>query len=171
MTIDHFVSRLWRGISLLGIVAALFLSYVNLPDPVAVQFDPFGTPETTLSKSSVFYVTAGTLLGVNVLFLLLARVITSLPGTRTVLPAPAKWAVNPVQLHAAWADWLYLGIAVINTFLCFALYALTMINLPEVGKSVFEYRWMLGLGVFLGTMWLAYLPLRLLLGRPKAEEL
>ena len=76
----------------------------------------------------------------------------------------------PAQLHAVWVDWLDVGIAVINTFLCFALYALTMINLPDVKKTVFDYRWMLGLGVFLGAMWLAYLPLRLVLGKPKSEE-
>jgi hypothetical protein len=171
MTINYFVSRLWRVVSTMGFVAALLLSYVNLPDPVAVEFDPYGTPEATLDKSGVFYTAAGVMLGLNLLLLLLARTIAALPETKTVLPAPEKWAASPVQLHAVWVDWLYVGIAVINTFLCFALYALTMINLPDVKKTVFDYRWMLGLGVFLGVMWLAYLPLRLTLDKPKVDEL
>lgn len=171
MTINFFISRLWRVISTITFVGALLLSYVYLPDPVAVQFDPYGTPESTLDKSSVFYVVAGLMLGLNFLFLLLARTILSFPETKSVLPAPGKWAVAPPQLHAAWADWLYVGVAVVNTFLCLTLYALTMINLPDVNKTVFDYRWMLGFGVFLGAMWLAYLPLRLFLDRPNAEEI
>jgi uncharacterized membrane protein len=70
MSIDHFVSRIWRILSMVAFGFTLLFVYRGLPDPAAVHFGETGRGDGFLPKEEIFYLTAGIVTILNVLALM-----------------------------------------------------------------------------------------------------
>lgn len=170
MTIESFAARVLRVLSIALFIVALFLCYTNLPDTVAVHFAPDGSPDGYLGRESVFYATGGLMLVLNVLLMLLARSFANLPDRAAAVLGTTAWKPYPGALRGALRNWLLLGVAGINAFLALCLNALAELNDAQSPETVFDYRYLLTVGVALLGAWLLYLPLRLWLTRPGGRE-
>lgn len=170
MTIESFVARVLRVLSIALFIAALFLCYTNLPDTVAVHFAPDGTPDGYLGRESIFYATGGLMLGFNVLLSLLARSFGNLPDRAVAVFGTTAWQPHPGALRGALRHWLFLGAAALNGFLALCLNALAELNDSQSPETVFDYRYLLTVGMALLGVWLLYLPVRLWLTRPGERE-
>ncbi len=73
MSIDYFVSRVWRIVSMVAFGITLLFVYRGLPDPAAVHFGETGRGDGFLPKEEIFYLTAGIVTILNVLALLLIK--------------------------------------------------------------------------------------------------
>jgi hypothetical protein len=170
MTIETYVARVLRYLSILFFLIALFLCYSNLPDLVAVHFAPSGQADGFLGRDSLFYATGGVMLAFNVLLLVLARRFAALPDRAVEVFGPTTWRAYPEALRRALGNWLLLGAAALNVFLGLCLNALSELNDAEPTETVFDYRWLLGLGAGLLLAWLLYLPVRFGLTKPSLRE-
>ncbi len=170
MSIESFVARALRYLSILLFLVILFLTYFGLPDLVAVHFAPNGQPDGFLGRDTVFYATGGLMVVFNVLLLVLARSIARLPDAAAGVFGTVAWRQHPDALRQALVNWLLLGTAALNVFLSLCLNALSRLNNAQPTRTVFDYRWLLGLGLGLLLAWLLYLPGRLLLAKPSVRE-
>jgi uncharacterized membrane protein len=170
MTIESFVARVLRVLSIALFIVALFMCYTNLPDTVAVHFAPDGSPDGYLGRESVFYATGGLMVVLNVLLVVLARSLANLPDQTVALLGPAPWHPHPEALKGALRNWLFLGVAALNVFLALCLNALAELNDSTGTETVFNYRYLLTVGAASLLAWLLYLPARLWLTRPSARE-
>ncbi|HLK98115.1 MAG TPA: hypothetical protein VK364_10130, partial [Hymenobacter sp.] len=55
MKTGTFFVRVWRILSILGLLFALFNSYISYPGEVAVRFDDLNQPIQFISRESLFY--------------------------------------------------------------------------------------------------------------------
>lgn len=171
MSIESYVARVLRWLSIALFVVALFMCYTNLPDTVAVHFAPDGSPDGYLGREAIFYAVGGLMIGFNVLLLVLARSFASLPDRAVGVFGSEAWHPYPDALRAALRNWLLLGMAALNVFLALCLNALSELNDSTDTATVFGYRWLLTLGAALLLGWLLYLPVRLWVTRPSAREM
>lgn len=166
MSAEYFFSRVWVVVSVMGVLVAIFLSYVNFPEDVAVHHQG-GKAVTFWNKNNVFYAVVGTVVGFNVLLMFLGRTFASLPDGAVRWFSFNGWLQARPQLNLRFANWVRLLQGGLNLVVCLGLYALAMVNQPETQKTINNYQWMLwvaAFGVLLGLFWL---PLRLLFWKPK----
>lgn len=166
MSIETFAARVFRVLSILLFIVAFFLTYLGLPDLVAVHFAPTGQADGFLGRESIFYLVGGLMVGFNVLFSILAQRVQNLPDAALGVLGTVRWQSYPAALRLTLRSWLYLGVAALNVFLTLCLNALSELNDAQTNETVFEYRWLLTLGAALLLAWLLYLPLRLGLTKP-----
>lgn len=166
MSIESFVARVLRFLSIPLFVVALLLTYFNLPDRVAVHYTPGGQADGYLGRESIFYIVGGIMLVFNMLFSFLSRSVSTLPAAALGVFSTARWRSNPDALRSMLVAWFGLGAAALHIFLVLCLNALSELNDSESKETVFDYRWLLSLGAGLLLVWLMYLPLRLWLTKP-----
>ena len=82
MSIDHFFSRVWRIISIIGFGVSLLFLYRGRPDPTAEHFGETGRGDGFLPKEEIFYLTAGIMTLINMLALLLIKNIQKIPDNQ-----------------------------------------------------------------------------------------
>ncbi|MCY7350099.1 MAG: DUF1648 domain-containing protein [Cytophagaceae bacterium] len=170
MSIESFVARILRFLSIPLFLVALFLTYQNLPDRVAVHYTPSGQADGYLGRDSVFYIAGSIMLIFNILFGFLSRSILTLPDAAVGVFGTFRWRNNPEALRLSLIAWLGLGAAALHVFLVFCLNALSELNDSQSAETVFDYRWLLQLGLALLLVWFLYLPLRLFLTKPRVVE-
>ncbi|RXK47692.1 SdpI family protein [Aquirufa rosea] len=159
MSIDHFFSRVWRIISLVGFGVSLLFIYRGLPDPTAVHFGETGRGDGFLPKEEVFYLTAGIITLINMLALLLIKNIQKIPAAQFLSLFSAFQKKGPENIKAIVGHWLHMLPALINTYMILVLRALLLLNDERTYNQDFSYY--PSLGIVLLLLWLIYLPVRL----------
>ena len=160
MSIDHFLSRVWRVLSIIGFGITLLFIYRGLPDPTAVHFGESGRGDGFLPKEEIFYLTAGVITALNVLMLMLINSVKKIPaqlftkGFFRVFESKGDEKVQSIFIH-----WLHFFPALVNTFVILALRVLLMLN--DSRSYANDYSYLGYLGIVLVLLWLLYLPIRL----------
>jgi len=160
MSIDHFLSRFWRVLSIIGFGITLLFIYRGLPDPTAVHFGETGRGDGFLPKEEIFYLTSGVIIVLNVLMLMLINSVKKLPSHLfTTGVFRVFTSKGDAQVHAICIHWLHFFPALVNTFIILALRALLMLNDSRSYSN--DYSYLGSLGIILFLLWLLYLPIRL----------
>lgn len=169
MSAEYFFSRVWVVVSVVVVLIAIFLSYFNFPDVVAVHHEQ-NKPAGFLGKESVFYLTVGIVIATNVLLMFMGRTFAALPDAAIRLPNNATWLTNRKALNMRFANWTRLLQGILNFVVCMALYALAMVNLQETKKTIADYQWMIWVAAFGLILWLFWFPVRVLFFSPTKND-
>jgi hypothetical protein len=164
MSAENIFSRFFYFFTVLAVLAGLFLAYINFPDTVAVHHEN-NQPAGFLPKNSLFYYMAILVLVVNLLFGVAARVFAKVPNES--LRFSEAWLRQRPELNMRIANWTRIAQSFINLIICMALYALAMVNQEDTHKTVSDYQWMLWISALLLIIIVLWLPIRLLVSKPK----
>lgn len=168
MSIDYFVSRVWRIVSMVAFGITLLFVYRGLPDPAAVHFGETGRGDGFLPKEEIFYLTAGIVTILNVLALLLIKSVSSVSENvwgKIFIVFASK---GNTTIKSTLINWLHYLPALINTFLILVFRVLLQLNDLRTYNSDYTYVPKLGIILILG--WLLYLPIRLFLSPTHSPE-
>ena len=168
MSIEYFMSRVGRYVSIFAFIVVLLFTYRGLPDPTAVHFGADGRGDGFMPKNQVFYLFGSIMFGLNILIVLLVNNIQKLPITAFNFIPNKVWLNDRKQLIGVVINWINFLPTIINVFLLLILRALLALNDERSFNTDYTYLLVLGL-VFL-LIWLFYLPIRLLYTSPKIEE-
>ena len=168
MSIEYFVSRVGRYLSIFAFIIVLLFTYRGLPDDVGVHFGADGRGDGFLPKNQVFYLFGTIMFSLNILVVLLVSNVKKLPPT-TFKSIPNKdWLQDPTQLIGVVINWLNFLPTIINVFLLLALRALLALNDERSFNT--DYSYLLVVGAVFLMIWLFYLPIRILYTKPKIVE-
>ena len=169
MSIEYFVARVWRILSMVAFGFTLLFVYRGLPDPSAVHFGETGRGDGFLPKDEIFYLSAGIVTALNVLSLLLIKSVMNVPenvwGKLFIVFASKGESV----IKSTLVNWLHFLPALINTFLIVVFRVLLLLNDQRTYNE--DYSYVPKLGIILLLLWLLYFPIRLFLStNHKPEE-
>ncbi len=153
--------RAWRIISILGLLFALFNSYISYPNDVAVRFDDAGVPIQYVDRETLFYIAVAIFLINNALINAVARLFLRLPTSQIPVPNHGLWTSHRSELNEVVTDWFYALMAAINTILALGLMVLSFLNRSEHGVQEIDYAWLLPLSAAILIIVLSALPIRL----------
>ncbi len=159
MSIEYFISRVWRIGSLIGLGITLLFIYRGLPDPAAVHFGETGRGDGFLPKDQIFYLAALIITILNVLSLLLVKTVNKIPIKNFTGLLTLFASKNGQGLQKALINWIHFLPAMINTFLILVLRTLLLLNDSRTYAQDFSY--VFWIGGLLILIWLLYLPFRL----------
>lgn len=114
------VAKIFWILSLIGFLAVLLVTYVYMPDNVAVLFDELGLPYYFMPRDHYFYAALSVCVLLNVAVLLLSGSVTRLPARLLPVPKRAYWAMreNRPRFTKRFEHWTK-GIAFfLNLILC-----------------------------------------------------
>ena len=168
MSIEYFISRVGRYLSIFAFILVLLFTYRGLPDDVAVHFGADGRGDGFMPKNQVFYLFGSIMFGLNILIVLLVNTINKLPVTAFNWVPNKVWLEDRKQLIGVIINWINFLPTIINVFLLLILRALLALNDERTFNTDYTYLLVVGL-VFL-LIWLFYLPIRLLYTNPKIED-
>ncbi len=168
MSIDYFVSRVWRIASMLAFGVTLLFVYRGLPDPAAVHFGETGRGDGFLPKEEIFYLTAGVVTALNVLALLLIKSVEQVSETvwGKILGVFADKGNDTIKKTLV--NWLHFLPAIINSYLIIVFRVLLLLNDQRTNQE--DYTYAPKLGIVLVLIWLVYLPIRLFLSPKFTSE-
>jgi len=168
MSIEYFISRVGRYLSIFAFIIVLLFTYRGLPDSVGVHFGSDGRGDGFLPKNQVFYVFGAIMVSLNILIVLLVSNVKKLPITAFNSIPNKDWLKDPKQLIGVVINWINFLPTIINVFLLLALRALLALNDERSFNT--DYTYLLVLGVVFLLIWLFYLPIRILYTKPKIVE-
>lgn len=161
MNVGTFFVRAWRILSIIGLLFALFNSYISFPAEVAVRFDRNGLPTVYLNRETLFYVAVAIFLVNNTLVNLVARLFVRIPTASLPVPNPAFWAGHRPELNETVTNWFYALMAAVNTILGLGLIVLSLLNRSDRTQQETDYAWLLPLSTAILISVLVALPIRL----------
>lgn len=161
MSIDYFVSRVWRIVSMVAFGITLLFVYRGLPDPAAVHFGETGRGDGFLPKEEIFYLTAGIVTVLNVLALLLIKSVANVPEQIWGKIFRVFSEKGDATIKNTLINWLHFLPALINSFLIIVFRVLLLLNDQRTYNE--DYTYVPKLGIVLLLVWLIYLPIRLFL--------
>ncbi len=159
MSIDKFISRVWRVLSMIAFGISLLFVYRGLPDPTAVHFGETGRGDGFLPKEEIFYLTAGIVTALNVLGLLLIKSLEKVPTNLFSIILKAFASKGDLIIQQTCVHWLHLLLALINTYLILVFRVLLLLNDERTNQA--DYSYLPKLGIVLFLVWAIYLPIRL----------
>ena len=159
MSIDKFISRVWRVLSMIAFGISLLFVYRGLPDPTAVHFGETGRGDGFLPKEEIFYLTAGIVTALNVLGLLLIKSLEKVPTNLFSRILKAFASKGDLIIQQTCVHWLHLLLALINTYLILVFRVLLLLNDERTNQA--DYSYLPKLGIVLILVWAIYLPIRL----------
>jgi hypothetical protein len=168
MSIEYFISRVGRYLSIFAFIIILLFTYRGLPDDVGVHFGADGRGDGFLPKNQVFYLFGAIMFSLNILIVLLVSNVKKLPITAFKSIPNKDWLKDPKQFIGVVINWINFLPTIINTFLLLALRALLALNDERSFKT--DYTYLLVLGIVFLLIWLFYLPIRILYTKPKIVE-
>lgn len=169
MKAGTFFIRVWRVMSILGLLFSLFGSYISYPDQVAVRFDEFSQPIQHVDRETIFY-TAVAIFLINITLINVAgKLFVRLPTAQVFVPNADVWAAHRSQLNAIFRNWFYALTAAINTILALGLFVLSLLNRGDRGMQPYNYAWLLPVSTLILIAVLAYLPIRLFM-KPSSDD-
>ena len=168
MSIEYFVSRVGRYLSIFAFIIVLLFTYRGLPDDVGVHFGADGRGDGFLPKNQVFYLFGTIMFSLNILVVLLVSSVKKLPPTAFKSIPNKDWLQDPTQLIGVVINWLNFLPTIINIFLLLALRALLALNDERSFNT--DYSYLLVVGAVFLMIWLFYLPIRILYTKPKIVE-
>ncbi|UFH56918.1 hypothetical protein [Spirosoma sp. KNUC1025] len=169
MKAGTFFVRTWRILSILGLLIALFSSYISYPDDVAVRFDELKQPIQTVNREIIFYVTIAVFLISNTLINAIARLFRRVPTAQIPVPNQSTWASHRPQLNEIFTNWFYALMAAINTVLALGLFVLSLLNRSDRSMQPYDYAWLLPFITAMLVAVLIGLPIRLFM-KPSADD-
>lgn len=159
MSIDKFISRVWRVLSMIAFGISLLFVYRGLPDPTAVHFGETGRGDGFLPKEEIFYLTAAVVTILNVLGLLLIKSIEKIPTNLFGKALKAFASKGDLIIQQTCVHWLHFLLALINTYLILVFRVLLLLNDERTNQADYSYLPKVGVALFIA--WLIYLPARL----------
>lgn len=168
MSIEYFISRVGRYLSIFAFIIILLFTYRGLPDAVAVHFGTDGRGDAFLPKNQVFYLFGAIMFSLNILIVLLVSNVKKLPTTAFKSIPNKDWLKDQKQLMGVVINWINFLPTIINVFLLLALRALLALNDERSFNT--DYTYLLVLGVVFFMIWIFYLPIRILYTKPKIVE-
>jgi len=165
MSIEYFISRVGRYLSIFAFIIVLLFTYRGLPDAVGIHFGVDGRGDGFLPKNQVFYIFGAIMFSLNILIVLLVSNVKKLPITAFKSIPQKDWLKEPTQLMGVVINWINFLPTIINVFLLLALRALLALNDERSFNT--DYSYLLVLGMVLLLIWLFYLPMRILYTKPK----
>lgn len=153
--------RTWRTLSILGLLFALFNSYISYPSEVAVRFDELDQPTHFIGRESLFYLAVAIFLVNNTLINAVARLFPRVPTAQVLVPNHQIWASHRPALNVVVINWFYALMASINTILALGLMVLSFLNRSARSIQAIDYAWLLPLSTAILLIVLVALPIRL----------
>lgn len=160
MSIDHFISRGWRLISMIAFGIGILFIYRGLPDLTAVHFGETGRGDGFLPKDQIFYLTTGIVTLFNVLALLLIKSIEKIPQSFFAKGLAVFAEKGDLEIKTYVIHWLHFLPAIVNTYLIFVFRGLLLLNDQRTFDA--DYTYIAKLGIVLILVWVMYLPVRLM---------
>ena len=154
MSIDKFISRVWRVLSMIAFGISLLFVYRGLPDPTAVHFGETGRGDGFLPKEEIFYLTAAIVTILNVLGLLLIRSIEKIPRSYFGNFLNAFAEKGDLIIQQTCVHWIHFLLALINTYLILAFRVLLLLNDERTNQADYSYLPKVGIALFL--IWMIY---------------
>jgi uncharacterized membrane protein len=159
MSIDKFISRVWRVLSMIAFGISLLFVYRGLPDPTAVHFGETGRGDGFLPKEEIFYLTAAIVTIFNVLGLLLIRSIEKIPRAYFGRFLKAYADKGNLLIQQTIVHWIHFLLAMTNSYLILVFRVLLLLNDERTNQADYNYLPQVGIALFL--TWMIYLPARL----------
>ncbi|WP_460975931.1 hypothetical protein [Spirosoma knui] len=169
MKAGTFFIRVWRILSIIGLLFALFSSYISYPGEVAVRFDERNQPIQLVSREAVFYSAVIIFLLNNTLINAVAKLFTRVPTAQLPMVSTSVWASHRSQLNVVVTNWFHALMAAINTILGLGLLVLSFLNRSDRGIQAVDYVWLLPLSTAILIVVLVALPIRLAM-KPGSDE-
>lgn len=161
MKTGTFFVRVWRIISILGLLFALFNSYISYPSEVAVRFDELNQPVQFIGRETLFYLAVAIFLINNTLINAVARLFPRVPTAQVPVPNQRVWANHRAAMNGIVTNWFYALMAAINTILALGLMVLSFLNQSARSIQPVDYAWLLPLSTIILIIVLVSLPIRL----------
>lgn len=164
MTVGTLFIRVWRILSIIGLILSLIGNYVSYPTEVAIRFNENNVAIATVDREVLFYATVGAFLLNNVFINTIARLFPRLPTEKIAVPNQAAWAANRPKLNEIMGNWFYTLQASVNTILALGLLVLSFLNrsIPEATDAQ-NHIWLLPVCTFIIASVVISLPIRLLM--------
>lgn len=169
MKAGTFFVRVWRTLSILGFLFALFNSYISYPGEVAVRFDDLGTAIQYITRERLFYAAVAVFLINNTLINAVARLFPRVPTAQVPVPNHAVWAAHRPALNQVMTNWFTAIQASINTIAALGLIVLSLLNRSDRLQQPVDYAWLLPVSAVILIIVLAALPIRLFM-KPDTDE-
>lgn len=163
MKAGTFFVRVWRIMSIIGLLFALFNSYISYPNDVAVRFDELKQPIQTMNRETIFYIAVAMFLINNTLINTVAKLFLRLPTHQLLVPNQGAWVAHRPQLNELVRNWFYALTAAINTVLALGLFVLSLLNRGDRSMQPYDYAWLLPVSTVILIAVLVSLPVRLFL--------
>lgn len=161
MKTGTFFVRIWRIISILGLLFVLFNSYISYPSEVAVRFDELKQPIQFISREVLFYIAVTIFLINNTLINAVARLFPRVPTAQIFVPNRQVWVNHRPALNVIITNWFYALMASINTILALGLMVLSFLNRSARDIQAVDHAWLLPLSTAILIIVLISLPIRL----------
>lgn len=168
MSISHIFFNFWRKVSMPLLAVTLIICYFTFPDNVAVHHTSSGRPDGYIDRQDFFYISFGVIIVFNLLLNLLKNQVEKLNFAQ--INPNSVWAKDSDALKKLLNSWFDAFIALVNTYMVFALIALSRINRTEDQKLDINYDWFVMAGAALLLIIIFYLPIRLLYTNPSSKE-
>ncbi len=169
MKAGTFFVRVWRIMSIVGFILALFSSYISYPDQVTVRFDALNHPLQTVNREVIFYLAIAIFLINNTLINVVSKLFLRVPTAQIPMPNQDVWAAHRPKLDGVFKTWFSLLMSAINTILGLGLLVLSFLNRSDRPIRTVEYAWLLPLSTVILIAVLASLPIRLFM-KPGDDE-
>lgn len=170
MTVGTFFIRIWRIISIIGLILSLISSYISYPADVAVRFDENNVGIATVDREVLFYAAVGAFLLNNILINTVAKLFPRIPTAKIPVPNQAVWAANRTKLNEVMGNWFHALQSSVNTILALGLLVLSFLNrsIPEATDAQ-NHIWLLPMCTLIIASVVISLPIRLLM-KPSVDN-
>lgn len=165
MSIEYFVLKSGRFLSLILLIIFLFLKYYQLPDPVAVYFDNNNAAAGNLPKSQFFYTLAAIIFGMYILAELILKICKKLFEAEKNYIVGAK-EIKGTLIRETSENWINLISTCIHLAILVATMILAKLNSTEYAVTVANYSWFVIFLQLLLVLLLFYPFLKYLLAKP-----
>lgn len=169
MKTGTFFVRVWRTLSIAGLLFALFSSYISYPGEVAIRFDDLGTPIQYILRERLFYGAVAIFLVNMVLIRAVGKLFLKIPSDKIPVPNQSLWASHRNQLNEIATNWFSALQAAVNTVLGLSLLVISFLNRSDRGLQPVDYAWLLPLSAIILISVLIALPIRTAM-KPAASD-
>ncbi|MES2796323.1 MAG: hypothetical protein V4683_10170 [Bacteroidota bacterium] len=142
MTIEYFVFKTCRFLTLIAAIIFLFLKYFALPDMVAVFYNTKSQAAGFLPKDQFFYLIATLLIVVNIIIPVLIHLFKKFKIEK--LSSLGDYFGKTFNLHFYqhnFENWINLIISFLNILILLSLLILGKLNSTEYNSSIGEFNW------------------------------
>lgn len=161
MKTGTFFIRIWRIVSILGFLFALFSSYISYPEKIAVRFDEFNRPTQFIDREVLFYLAVGLFIVNYFLLKAIARLFLRVPTAQIPIINKTRWAAHRPELNEIFTNWFSSLSSAIITVLGLGLLVISFLNRGDRRIQSLDYAWLLPTTAVILIAVLVSLPIRL----------
>lgn len=145
MTIEYFVFKTARYLTLISVIIMLFLKYYAMPDMVAVNFNKYNSVSGFLPKDQFFYLTTAILISINLFSPILIAIVKKLPYT--FFEKFNGRMQNSKATKEIIENWINLTMALVNILILLSILVLAKLNSTEYINNVSDFKWLAYFGI------------------------